>query len=338
MKNAKRFLSLLVLLLFSGSLFSQIDNVTVEYIKKYKDIAIREMRDYGIPASITLAQGILESNSGRSELAVNARNHFGIKCHKEWEGDTYLYDDDAKNECFRVYATPEESFYDHSIFLTTRDRYKLLFDLNIKDYEGWAKGLKAAGYATDKNYPTRLIDLINRYELFKYDDEALYEVYDDEDDNVVIVPDTQYQDREPETYYLPVDYVLEPNASNPIGATKSGRPIYENNGVKFIYAQQGDNTQSLAKELNVFQYQLNVYNCRDKRALDTYSEGDFVYIEKLKKESNARVAHTVVAGETLRDVALRYAVTIDRIKKYNHMGSDERLRPGRVLLLRKGAL
>lgn len=334
--NARRLFTLLVLALVSGSMFAQIDNVTVEYINKYKDIAMQEMRDYKIPASITLAQGILESNSGRSELAVNARNHFGIKCHKEWDGATYLYDDDAKNECFRVYANPEESFRDHSIFLTTRDRYSLLFDLNIKDYEGWAKGLKAAGYATDKNYPTRLIDLINRYQLFKYDELALGEIVADSD-VAYTKPDTQ-QNNNVETYTLPANYVLQPNASNPIGATKSGRPIYENNGVKFIYAKEGDNTQSLAKELNVFQYQLNVYNCRDKRALDTYKEGDFVYIEKLKKESNARVAHTVVAGETLRDVALRYAVTIDRIKKYNHMGSDERLRPGRVLLLRKGTL
>lgn len=334
--NARRLFTLLVLALVSGSMFAQIDNVTVEYINKYKDIAMQEMRDYKIPASITLAQGILESNSGRSELAVNARNHFGIKCHKEWDGATYLYDDDAKNECFRVYANPEESFRDHSIFLTTRDRYSLLFDLNIKDYEGWAKGLKAAGYATDKNYPTRLIDLINRYQLFKYDELALGEIVADSD-VADTKPDTQ-QNNNVETYTLPANYVLQPNASNPIGATKSGRPIYENNGVKFIYAKEGDNTQSLAKELNVFQYQLNVYNCRDKRALDTYKEGDFVYIEKLKKESNARVAHTVVAGETLRDVALRYAVTIDRIKKYNRMGSDERLRPGRVLLLRKGTL
>jgi len=337
MKSIKRVLSFLALLLIMSSLSAQIDNVTVEYINKYKAIAMKEMRDYKIPASITLAQGILESNSGRSELAVNARNHFGIKCHKEWEGDTYLYDDDAKNECFRVYANPEESFRDHSLFLTTRDRYSLLFDLNIKDYEGWAKGLKAAGYATDKNYPTRLIDLINRYELFKYDDMALGEI-EAEPEIAVVTVDTNHQSHSVDTYTRPEDYVLRPNASNPIGATKSGRPIYENNGVKFIYAKEGDNTQSLAKELNIFQYQLNVYNCREKKTLDTYAEGDFVYIEKLRKESNARVAHTVVPGETLRDVALRYAVTIDRIKKYNHMGSDERLRPGRVLLLRKGTL
>jgi len=327
----------LALLMIMSSLSAQIDNVTVEYINKYKAIAMKEMRDYKIPASITLAQGILESNSGRSELAVNARNHFGIKCHKEWEGDTYLYDDDAKNECFRVYANPEESFRDHSLFLTTRDRYSLLFDLNIRDYEGWAKGLKAAGYATDKNYPTRLIDLIDRYELFKYDEEALDES-DKESDVAVVTSGTQNRDKDNDNYARPEDYVLRPHASNPIGATKSGRPIYENNGVKFIYAKEGDNTQSLAKELSIFQYQLNVYNCRDRKALDTFSEGDFVYIEKLRKQSESRVAHTVVAGETLRDVALRYAVTIDRIKKYNRMGSDERLRPGRVLLLRKGTL
>lgn len=333
MKNTKIFLSLLVLVLFSGSLFSQIDNVTVEYINKYKAIAMQEMRDYKIPASITLAQGILESNSGRSELAVKARNHFGIKCHKGWEGGTYLYDDDEKNECFRVYADPDESYRDHSIFLTTRDRYKHLFDLNIKDYESWAKGLKAAGYATDKSYPTRLIDLINRYQLFKYDDEALGEAVAEPE---VVVSSDVHHDEEAWPDALPDDYVLSPNESVPVGATKSGRPIYENNGVKFIYAKAGDNTEALAKELSIFLYQLNVYNCRDKKSVDTYAEGDFVYIEKLKKQSNSKVAHSVVPGETLREVSLRYAVTIDRIKKYNRMGSDERLRPGRVLLLRKG--
>lgn len=342
MKNAKIFLSLLVLALISGKLFSQItDNETLNYIKKYKAIAIKEMRDYKIPASITLAQGILESNSGRSELAVNARNHFGIKCHKEWKGDTYLYDDDEKDECFRVYSNPEESFRDHSLFLTTRDRYSILFDLNIKDYEAWAKGLKVAGYATDKSYPTRLIDLINRYELYKYDQIALGEMMDEDEllaASTVTNNNNSNSNNQTPAETLEMDNVLRPNVSVPVGATKSGRPLYENNGVRFVYAKQGDTPKSLAKELNMNAYQIHKYNYIDKKATVTFNEGDFVYVTKLKKKSDEKVAHTVLPGETLRDVALRYAVTIDKIKKYNHIGSNERLRSGKVLLLRTGAL
>lgn len=342
MKNAKIFLSLLVLTLISGKLFSQItDNETLNYIKKYKAIAIKEMRDYKIPASITLAQGILESNSGRSELAVNARNHFGIKCHKEWKGDTYLYDDDEKDECFRVYSNPEESFRDHSLFLTTRDRYSILFDLNIKDYEAWAKGLKVAGYATDKSYPTRLIDLINRYELYKYDQIALGEMMDEDEllaASTVTNNNNSNSNNQTPAETLEMDNVLRPNVSVPVGATKSGRPLYENNGVRFVYAKQGDTPKSLAKELNMNAYQIHKYNYIDKKATVTFNEGDFVYVTKLKKKSDEKVAHTVLPGETLRDVALRYAVTIDKIKKYNHIGSNERLRSGKVLLLRTRAL
>lgn len=138
------------------------------YIERYKDVAIAEMNAYGIPASITLAQGLLESGNGNSILAIQANNHFGIKCTSAWSGKTILKDDDAKDECFRVYKTPEESFRDHSEFLR-RKRYTFLFDLDINDYEGWAKGLKKAGYATNPRYPELLTSLIRRYTLDQYD-------------------------------------------------------------------------------------------------------------------------------------------------------------------------
>ncbi|SHF59960.1 Flagellum-specific peptidoglycan hydrolase FlgJ [Flavobacterium fontis] len=147
--------------------------MVLEYIEKYKDIAKKEMVDYGIPASITLGQGILESGAGTGPLSVQANNHFGIKCHKEWKGPSVSYDDDAVGECFRKYSDPFESFKDHSIFLVTRERYANLFRLDIADYKGWAKGLKAAGYATDPAYPTKLIGLIERYQLQRFDAEVL---------------------------------------------------------------------------------------------------------------------------------------------------------------------
>ena len=141
---------------------------TSEYIEYFKDIAMQEMIDYGIPASITLAQGILESGSGKGRLAVEANNHFGIKCHK-WDGDKIFHDDDKKNECFRKYENPQTSFRDHSVFLTTRSRYEFLFDFKIDDYVAWSEGLKKAGYATDPNYPQKLINIIERYKLYEYD-------------------------------------------------------------------------------------------------------------------------------------------------------------------------
>jgi flagellum-specific peptidoglycan hydrolase FlgJ len=142
---------------------------SISYIAKFKDIAILEMNKYGVPASITLAQALLESGVGNSDLARYANNHFGIKCNSEWTGKTYYKDDDQKDDCFRVYENAEESFKDHSIFLK-RKRYATLFDLPITDYKGWANGLKAAGYATNPKYPDLLINIIEKYNLQQYDD------------------------------------------------------------------------------------------------------------------------------------------------------------------------
>ncbi|MFC4633889.1 glucosaminidase domain-containing protein [Dokdonia ponticola] len=142
------------------------------YIEAYAGIAQEEMRQYGIPASITLAQGILESGAGNGELVQKANNHFGIKCH-DWKGAKVYHDDDEKGECFRKYSLAKFSYRDHSLFLTNRGRYASLFKLPKDDYKGWAKGLRAAGYATDKKYPVKLISLIERYELYRYDGEVL---------------------------------------------------------------------------------------------------------------------------------------------------------------------
>jgi flagellum-specific peptidoglycan hydrolase FlgJ len=147
-------------------------NSTADYISIFSEIAKQEMELYGIPASITLAQGILESNSGKGRLSVEANNHFGIKCH-DWTGAKIYHDDDAAQECFRKYNNAKYSYRDHSLFLTTRKRYAKLFTLKKDDYKRWAKGLKAAGYATDKKYPDKLIGLIERYELYKFDEEIL---------------------------------------------------------------------------------------------------------------------------------------------------------------------
>ena len=147
-----------------------------QYIKKYKDIAIKQMHRHKIPASIILAQGCLESNNGNSALATKANNHFGIKCHDGWRGKKFRQDDDAKNECFRKYSNAIDSYTDHSYFLTSRPRYNTLFDLPITDYKGWAHGLKAAGYATNPKYAKLLIDIIEEYQLYKYDTGEAYRI------------------------------------------------------------------------------------------------------------------------------------------------------------------
>ena len=143
------------------------------YISQYKDVAMGNMRNYGIPASIILAQGILESGAGRGDLALNANNHFGIKCHEGWTGESVKHDDDSAQECFRKYDNPSQSFKDHALFLTGRSRYAKLFGFSKDDYKAWARGLRAAGYATDPKYPDKLISYIERYNLDQYDSQVL---------------------------------------------------------------------------------------------------------------------------------------------------------------------
>tara|TARA_B100000686_G_scaffold355183_1_gene470768 strand:- start:5700 stop:6461 length:762 start_codon:yes stop_codon:yes gene_type:complete len=160
-------------------------NRAIEYIKKYSSIAKEEMKKFKIPASITLAQGILESGSGYGSLALRANNHFGIKCHKGWKGKRIYHDDDKKGECFRVYKNPKRSFRDHSRFLTDRDRYKFLFEYKITNYKAWAKGLKKAGYATDPKYPKKLIEIIERYELYRFDKKRFSKKKDNKSKRVI---------------------------------------------------------------------------------------------------------------------------------------------------------
>ena len=152
------------LFLFSNFFLFPLNKAEV-YISSYKDIAVAEMNQFGIPASITLAQGILESGNGESRLATEGKNHFGIKCHDNWNGETIIEDDDEKGECFRKYSKVADSYRDHSLFLTERERYSSLFDLSPTNYKAWAKGLKKAGYATNPKYPSLLIDLIKKYDL-----------------------------------------------------------------------------------------------------------------------------------------------------------------------------
>ena len=172
------------------------------YIANFNEIAKENMKSHGVPASVTLAQGILESGAGKGKLALSANNHFGIKCHKEWTGDSVKHDDDAAQECFRKYEHPQESYKDHSLFLTSRPRYSSLFKLDKGDYQSWAKGLKAAGYATDVKYPDKLIGLIERFELYKFDNEVLQRNYIPvKKDPVVEISEGYYTIQQGDTLY-----------------------------------------------------------------------------------------------------------------------------------------
>lgn len=324
---------LLFVFLLAFPHFLQAQRITAEeYISIYKDIAIREMREHKIPASITLAQGLLESGCGNSELARVAKNHFGIKCHKEWTGNTFTMDDDEKNECFRSYENAEESFVDHSLFLVGRNRYAALFDLEITDYEGWAKGLKAAGYATNPKYAQLLIARINQYDLTRFDREAL-NIKEEETTVSGPIPEPQLSENQFEDFGLLFNPDVK-SAFEIVDMTDLGRFIYLNNGVKFIYAKEGETPKSIAKELGIPMRQIADYNYISSPKDFVFLSGDVVYIVPLKNKCKHPSTFNVDETITMRDVALRFAVKLDKLQKYNkNLGKV--VKPGTVVKLKR---
>ncbi len=334
---------LFVLLLFLPvGLMAQ--KITVdEYIETYKDIAMREMREHKIPASITLAQGILESGAGNSALARDAKNHFGIKCHKGWKGRTYTMDDDEKDECFRKYKKAEDSYEDHSLFLTGRPRYAGLFELDIMDYEAWAKGLKAAGYATNPAYANALINRINMNKLYLYDQLAMGIITEKElkrlMDDPEVKPAKPLPTTDPSQSLAGIDLELAFSPKDRtlyelVDMTGDKRFIYENNHVRFVFAKEGETVESLAKEFGIKKKKLCGYNLIQRPDEVVFHQGDVVYLETLRKKNWKAKRHVVESGETLRDVALRFAVKPERITKLNHLTDGAPLKKGMTLKLR----
>ena len=314
----KRFLTVLsALLLCAGTAWGQ-KMTRAQYIEKYADIAVREMKATGIPASITLAQGCLESGNGNSTLATKANNHFGIKCHNNWKGKTIRHDDETRNECFRSYPSADESFRDHSDFLRYRDRYAFLFDLEPTDYKGWAYGLQKAGYATARTYAASLIQIIEENELYRYD--KLDAVARKE------LPPTPMEAEK--------SAVFKPLPGHKFYTASLSREIRTTNGVPWIKARKGDTYASLAKEYNLFTLELLHFNDRT-RQVPLY-EGEVVYLEAKKRESARNLdKHVVEEGETMRDLAQRYAVKMKKLYQYNHLRPGAQPEPGTILLLRK---
>lgn len=288
-----------------------------DYIETYKDIAIAEMRSSGIPASIKLAQAILESGFGNSELAVMANNHFGIKCNG-WPGMTYLYDDDEPQECFRKYSDPLYSFLDHTEFLSTRPWYAFLFDLEPTDYEGWAHGLKDAGYATNPRYAESLIRLINDHRLYRFDQKALDPSYILTDQFQLAV---SQQRGEIDTSS---DRLLRP-------AEDGERQVLTYNRINYVIARPGDTPASLARETDIREGRLKRYNNIDEG--EGLEAGQRVYLQPKRRKAEVRF-HTAQEGETMEEISQQYGIRLENLYRRNDMQLGMEPEAGQRILLR----
>ena len=273
----------------------------VAYVKQYSDLAVEQMKEYKIPASITLSQGLLESGAGQSSLAKESNNHFGIKCGMRWNGPSVLHDDDARNECFRSYNHPDASYEDHSKFLTSGSRYAFLFRLDITDYKGWAKGLKQAGYATDPSYANRLITIIEDYELYKYDKEGLSKKR------------TTHEKKEQISIVSHQRYIA--------------------NDLLYIIARRGDTFESIAEEFDTFARKLIKYN--DLHKDYTLAEGDIVYLHQKKKcASEKYTVHVVRENDSMHSISQRYGIRLKNLYKLNVKSGEYVPQVGDLIWLR----
>ena len=271
-----------------------------EYFDLYKDVAIEQMQKHGIPASITLAQGVLESGAGKSELTRRANNHFGIKCHG-WTGRTSYHDDDERGECFRAYNNAYESYEDHSLFLRGSKRYSRLFQLKTTDYKGWAKGLKACGYATSPTYASRLIEIIQLYKLNRYDKAKHYDKYQ--------LEQARHQ-----------------------GAL---RRVYEFNDNYYVVARKGDTFRSIGEDVEVSYKKLARFNERDRDA--ELEEGEYVWLKKKRRKAPKDYKdrlHYVRSGESMYSISQKYGIRLKNLYKMNDLSPDYMIRVGDGLKLR----
>ena len=309
------YFTAVILLVFVAipDLYAQ--KITAEqYIATWKDLAITEMKRSGIPASITLAQGLLESDNGNSRLVTVANNHFGIKCHN-WEGEKTYHDDDRKGECFRKYKTAKESYLDHTDFLMGRSRYAFLFEYKSTDYKNWAKGLRQAGYATDPQYPQKLILLIERYKLHQYDTGVKL---------APLAPDPKNTTPKP------------PGTRDDFASFSIERyPVKTGNRTDYIITKAGDTYKSLSNEFDMMPWQLPKYN-ETWSTDDELREGQIVYLQpKRRKAERGNETHTVREGETIYSISQKYAVKIARLYTLNRMEESTQPKTGDVLNLRK---
>jgi LysM repeat protein len=271
-----------------------------KYIIRYREQAVQQQQKYKIPASITMAQALLESAAGESTLAKNANNHFGIKCHTGWKGETSYHDDDKKNECFRKYKNVKDSYEDHSRFLSERSNYVRLFTYKITDYRKWAKGLQECHYATDRGYANKLIDIIETYELYNLDKEK------------------------------GKTKVNEPETTPPVMLQ---REVFRTHNLIYVIAKDDDSLEVIARDLGFKAKQLQKYN--EMHNGFPLEKGDIVYLQKKKKQADAPyLLHTVQIGESMHSISQRYGVRVKSLYKINKKKPDFVPEEGDVLQLR----
>lgn len=303
-KHSAILLALFLSVLTAPMHGQSVNALYADYIRQYSSLAREQQKEHGIPASITLAQGLLESRAGLSTLASQCNNHFGIKCHSTWTGETMLRDDDAPDECFRVYASAAESFRDHSLFLHGR-RYSRLFDLDPSDYAAWAHGLRECGYATDPNYGYKLISIIELYRLYEYD----------------LIPGGPGPD------------TGEEDAAFILSHLKTSHAVRRSRGLHYVIAVPGDTYASIAAEFSLDPLRLAGYNDAPDGIKAPIRAWEEVYLQPKSDTAPAKVKKvTIGEDECAHSVAQRYGVTMKMIRDLNP-GFDDR--PGTTLKLRK---
>jgi LysM repeat protein len=290
-----------------------------QYIAQWKDVAVRKMKEHGIPASITLAQGLLESRNGNSILATEGNNHFGIKCTPDWTGGKVYHDDDRKNDCFRKYRSADQSFEDHSKFLE-RPRYAALFELRPTDYKGWAHGLKKCGYATDPHYPHKLIDLIERYKLDNFD-RGVDVNYASKDAAPVKSSGNKASHR-------------SSRSDDNVVTIGNARPVELFDGrIKFVRARKGETVRDIADEIQQMPGLVAGWNDMGKDG--ALEEGQVVFIQPKRNKSKDQESCIADKGETLWGISQRYGVKLKKLAKYNHMGIADPVQAGQKVWLCK---
>lgn len=344
MKRLFAFASLLFLMKIAGQTWKTED----QYIQKFAPYAVEEMERYKIPASITLAQGLLETGGGQSRLAREGNNHFGIKCKEEWTGKTMKHTDDAPNECFRVYDDPRESYEDHSKFLAYRKYYQNLFSLDMKDYKSWAHGLKKAGYATNPKYAYILIDKIEKYKLYEFDNtnskEVLYAVlklYPDlkNDQTFMAQLDQSKAKTMPVTIEVPYEQTSYKKQQENVEKIKTDAELlntilvknHPNGGRKFFVVPADTDVDFLSRKFGVSKNKLIKWNeLNGNKVL----KNDILFLEE-KSSSGNTATYKAKAGESMHDISQKFGIKLAKLYSKNRMDSGQQPKAGQLIYLQK---
>lgn len=347
MKRLFLLISLLVLSKFSAQTWATED----QYIQKFAQYAVEEMEKYKIPASITLAQGLLETGGGQSRLAQEGKNHFGIKCKEDWTGKTMKHTDDAPNECFRVYDDPKQSYEDHSIFLATRKYYTKLFELDMKDYKAWAHGLKKAGYATNPRYASILIGKIEKYRLYEFDEVSSKEVtyallkkYPDlKDDGTFMAslePAKQVKETkkpsQPVTVTVPykaTSYAEQKKRVEKIKKEETLNTIliksHPNDGLKYIVIPEDTNVKYIADKFKISESKILKWNELES---DVLKKNAIVFLESKNSDGNTPT-YKAASGEDMYDIAQKFGIKLNKLYAKNRMNEGQKPSAGQLIYL-----